>query len=177
LGELDLDLDRQTDPRPDLKSDLDFVGVDYYGSLKVTGTTNPSFPDMSPLSTFDPITLEADITDPDGLYEILIFLRERGLPAYVTETGLVNPNDRQEAVDYLQDHLAAVKRAIDDGADVRGFFCAYLTDGFEWNKGSVWKQGLYAVDPVSKAREPRATVQAYRAIAQARRLPAGSESP
>ena len=81
---------------------------------------------------------------PDGLYELLVRLRDEyaAPPLYITENGAVFP-DRLEAGrvedtqrrSYIERHLAAVARAIDDGVDVRGYFVWSLLDNFEWAFG------------------------------------------
>ncbi|MYS53566.1 family 1 glycosylhydrolase, partial [Streptomyces sp. SID6013] len=48
---------------------------------------------------------------------------------YADPAGQVNDPAR---IAYVRDHLAAVHRAILDGADVRGYFLWSLLDNFEW---------------------------------------------
>ncbi|CAM5638900.1 Beta-glucosidase OS=Streptomyces alboniger OX=132473 GN=CP975_12580 PE=3 SV=1 [Streptomyces alboniger] len=68
--------------------------------------------------------------DPTGLHDLIMrYTREApGLPIYVTENGAAyddkpDPDRRvhdPERISYLHGHLSAVRRAITDGADVRG---------------------------------------------------------
>ena len=54
------------------------------------------------------------------------------------------------------------KRAIDDGADVRGYFYWTLMDNYEWNHGMDMKFGLYAVgSDAAKTRTARSAVATY----------------
>ena len=57
--------------------------------------------------------------------------------------GTVEDQDR---IDYLRGHLAAVDRAREAGADVRGYFVWTLLDNFEWAEGYAKKFGLVHVD-------------------------------
>jgi beta-glucosidase len=89
------------------------------------------------------------------------------LPVYITESGVDDRNDDGQAPRYLVEHLAWLRRAIRDGADVRGFFYNALTDSYEWNQGTSWKYGLYRVDgnDPTKRRTARRAVATFAAIA------------
>ncbi len=39
-----------------------------------------------------------------------------------------------------------VSLAIEDGYDVRGYYCWTLTDNFEWNMGYKPRFGVYSID-------------------------------
>ena len=57
-----------------------------------------------------------------------------------------------ERVAYLHAHLAAVHRAIEDGADVRGYFLWSLLDNFEWAYGYSKRFGIVHVDFATQRR-------------------------
>jgi beta-glucosidase len=63
-------------------------------------------------------------------------------------------------VKYLQQALAGLKRAVDDGVDVRGYIAWSLLDNFEWMMGFTPKFGLVAVDVKTQKRtiKPSAAV-------------------
>ncbi len=94
--------------------------------------------------------------DPDGLVELLTGIAGRypGLPLYVTENGaafedVVNPDGRihdEARTAYVRDHIDAVGRARDLGADVRGYFLWSLMDNFEWAWGYDRRFGIVRVD-------------------------------
>ncbi|MFJ9576545.1 GH1 family beta-glucosidase [Streptomyces sp. NPDC101191] len=100
--------------------------------------------------------------DADGLHELLVRLRDElpGVPLMITENGAAyddyaDPEGRvrdPERVAYLRAHLAAVHRAIEDGADVRGYFLWSLLDNFEWAYGYSKRFGIVHVDFATQRR-------------------------
>ena len=59
------------------------------------------------------------------------------------ENGKVNDGER---VKYLQDHIAQVLRAKQEGVKVTGYFVWTLMDNFEWAEGFYPRFGLVYVD-------------------------------
>ena len=93
-----------------------------------------------------------------------------GLPLYVTENGAafydppspVNGRiDDPLRVHYLQTHLQAVRTAIDQGADVRGYCAWSLLDNLEWAHGYSKRFGLIHVDFETLQRTPKASAKYY----------------
>jgi len=83
---------------------------------------------------------------PEGLETVLHELRRRpALPVYITEHGSACDDESFRIAD-LQSNLKMLHRAIDRGADVRGFFYWSLLDNFEWQFGYTKKFGLLSVD-------------------------------
>jgi len=74
-----------------------------------------------------------------------------GVPIMVTENGIATEDDTRR-VEYYQRALAGLKRAIDDGVDVRGYVAWSLMDNFEWMSGYTPKFGLVAVDLKTQKR-------------------------
>jgi beta-glucosidase len=52
----------------------------------------------------------------------------------------------------MENHLAALARAIRDGYDVRGYFAWSLADNYEWHWGYKATFGLSHMDPATKDR-------------------------
>jgi beta-glucosidase len=122
---------------------------------------------------------------PDGLEQTLLWLRERygPLPLYVTENGAAFADPQPAAdgrvddplrVEYLRSHLAAVARAIERGADVRGYFAWSLFDNLEWSHGFAKRFGLVHVDFATQARTPKASARFYREVIASRGAALGS---
>jgi beta-glucosidase len=74
-----------------------------------------------------------------------------GLPVIVTENGIGTADDTQR-IRYLDEALSGVKRLLDEGRDVRGYFQWSLLDNFEWNLGYRPQFGIVAVDRKTFAR-------------------------
>ncbi|MFB7088136.1 GH1 family beta-glucosidase [Streptomyces sp. NPDC056296] len=119
--------------------------------------------------------------DPTGLHELIMrYDREApGLPLYVSENGAayddkpgadgtVHDPDR---VAYLDGHLRAVRRAIADGADVRGYYLWSLLDNFEWAYGYEKRFGAVYVDYASQQRTPKSSALWYGRAARTGTLP------
>ncbi len=177
-GDLDAKLDGKPVHRDDLANRLDFIGINYYGRTTVTGTGSASLPTLSMLTTFDPTSIALFEDYPKGLYEIAMFMKTRyGLPTYVTETGAQVQVEKEAGASWLVRHAIWVRRAINDGADVRGFFYWTLMDNFEWNHGMGYQFGLYAVDKADplKKRVARTAVAKYREITKANDVPKALE--
>lgn len=177
-GDLDAELDGTSVHRADLANRLDYLGINYYGRTTVTGTGSPSLPTLSPLTTFDPTNIVLFEDYPKGLYEIALHLKERyGVPTYVTETGAQVQQNADAGASWLVRHAIWIRRAVRDGADVRGFYYWTLMDNFEWNHGMGYQFGLYAVDKndPQKKRVARAAVAPYLEITKANDVPAALE--
>ena len=96
---------------------------------------------------------------PPSLTGVLKWVRERytTLPLYVTENGAAYDEpptlpddattlDDPRRVAYLHAHIKAVRDAIDQGVDVRGYFAWSLMDNMEWAHGYAVRFGLLHVD-------------------------------
>ncbi|MGW4643610.1 family 1 glycosylhydrolase [Sphaerisporangium sp. NPDC004334] len=73
--------------------------------------------------------------------------------------------------EHLTRALRALKAAMDDGADVRGYFHWSLLDSFEWLLGHRPTFGLIAVDRATFGRTVKPSAHVYGAIARGGRLP------
>ncbi|MFI8825601.1 GH1 family beta-glucosidase [Streptomyces sp. NPDC053431] len=154
---------------------LDSLGINYY-SPTVVAAGSAAAPGRSPepspwagaerhvrfLPAPGPRTAMDWPVDADGLHELLVRLRDElpGVPLLITENGAAyddyaDPEGRvrdPERVAYLRAHLAAVHRAMEDGADVRGYFLWSLLDNFEWAYGYSKRFGIVHVDFATQRR-------------------------
>jgi beta-glucosidase len=109
--------------------------------------------------------------DPRGLRELLLRMsREHpDLPLYVTENGAAYPDvvgadgavHDDDRIAYLQQHLAAVHEAIEEGADVRGYYLWSLLDNFEWAHGYSKRFGIVHVDYATQRRTVKDSARWY----------------
>jgi beta-glucosidase len=77
--------------------------------------------------------------------------KETGVPILVTENGIATTDDTRR-IEYYRRALTGLKRAIDDGVDVRGYITWSLLDNFEWMSGFEPKFGIVAVDRSTQKR-------------------------
>jgi beta-glucosidase len=151
-----------------IKTPMDALGINYYNPTRIAAA-----PAGAPLP-FDMLPIEGVPTTafgwpvvPDGLRELLVGLRDRyGAalpPIYITENGcstadVVAPDGHVHdgaRIDYLDGHLRALRQAIDEGVDVRGYFVWSLLDNFEWAEGYHQRFGLVRVDYDTQRRTPK----------------------
>jgi beta-glucosidase len=153
---------------------LDFYGVNYYNPMCVAAPADPAseMPFDQREITGYPRTDFGWPVVPDGLRELLVLLEERYPalpPVMITENGCsygMGPDadgvvDDQSRIDYLDSHLRAVAAAIDQGVDVRGYYCWSLMDNFEWTEGYTQRFGLVHVDYETQARTPKRSFDWY----------------
>lgn len=153
----------------------DFVGLNYYANLLLDPfmSTEPPFDVHSrpgQIPTDMPYNIYAE-----GLHRALHRISTVGLPIYITENGIPDAEDVRRAT-WIRRYLFAVKRAMDEGVDVRGFYYWSLLDNFEWAEGYQMRFGLFAVDYGTQSRTLRAGAQPF-VDAIARSRPQGGESP
>ncbi|MFJ3761326.1 GH1 family beta-glucosidase [Streptomyces sp. NPDC090080] len=119
--------------------------------------------------------------DPAGLYELIMRYSAEapGLPLYITENGAAYDDKPDpdgavhdpERIAYLHDHLSAVRRAIADGARVRGYYLWSLMDNFEWAYGYGKRFGAVYVDYTTLTRTPKSSAHWYAEAARTGTLP------
>jgi beta-glucosidase len=136
----------------------DFIGIDYYATFE------PKFlpPSIKRKTTQDRWTDIGWGIYPRGIYDICLQARKEfgDKPIYIFENGLADAKDKYRA-DFIREHLEYLKKAIDEGADVRGYFHWSLLDNFEWNLGYGPKFGLCEVDFKTIERRPRKSYYEY----------------
>jgi beta-glucosidase len=183
---------------------LDALGLNYYTTTLVEAAASasagpradghgasahspwPGADDVAFLQTPGERTEMGWTIDPTGLYDLILrYTREApGLPLYVTENGAAyddkpdpegNVHD-PERIAYLHGHLSAVRRAIGDGADVRGYYLWSLMDNFEWAYGYEKRFGAVYVDYATLARTPKSSARWYGEAARTGALPTVSEA-
>jgi beta-glucosidase len=159
------------DDMPTIGARQDWLGVNYYTRGTVAHAPG-LWPNAKDMPTTLPTTQMGWEIFPEGLHHFLTRMARDyvgDMPIYVTENGMANADVLEEGAvtdqireDYLFSHLAATKRAIDDGANVKGFFYWSLLDNYEWAFGYEKRFGLVHVDFETLKRTPKSSYHALR---------------
>ncbi|KAJ9140194.1 hypothetical protein P3X46_030870 [Hevea brasiliensis] len=157
-----------------VKGSFDFVGINYYTSnyaksipidpnATSTSYTNDQFIIATETKDGDHIGPKAEgntniYVYPEGLQKVLEFIEQKyqNPKIYITENGiteerndnrgLVEALDDPHRIEYIQQHLHRVHKAIKNGVNVKGYFYWSLFDSFEWLGGFTVRFGLYYID-------------------------------
>ncbi|MCF3106330.1 beta-glucosidase [Streptomyces roseoverticillatus] len=177
-----------------IKHPLDSLGINYYTPTVVAAATDNGLPGEAPEPSPWPGAAGVAFhrppgkrtamdwsVDPTGLYDLLIRFAEEvpGLPLVITENGAAYDDKPDgdgtvhdpERIAYLHAHLDAVRRAIADGADVRGYFLWSLLDNFEWAYGYSKRFGAVHVDYATQTRTLKSSARWYSQVARTGQLP------
>ncbi len=156
----------------------DLLGYNIYNGHAVRSTAAgielvPKYPGFPRTALKWPVT-------PEVLDWGVRFLQERyGLPGYITENGL-SCNDRiyldgkvhdADRIDFLARYLACLNRAVEQGADIRGYFHWALTDNLEWHSGYGDRFGLIYIDFPTGQRLPKDSFFWYQDVIRSGRIP------
>lgn len=156
-----------------IRQPLDFLGINYY-----TRSVSRDDPAALPVRASGVRQPQHPCTEtewevyPPALTTLLLGVRERygEVPLYITENGaafydppapLDGRIDDPLRVHYYREHLKAVREAIREGVDVRGYFAWSLLDNFEWSLGYSKRFGLVHVDYATQRRTPKASARFY----------------
>ncbi|MBP2335160.1 beta-glucosidase [Saccharothrix coeruleofusca] len=160
---------------------IDVLGVNYYSSSKHSGVAEDGAvadEDGHPVDRVvrfgKPVTAMDWEIVPEGFTDLLVQLSREypGVPMVITEngaafedrpdeSGFVRDDDRTA---YLDSHIAAVAKARQAGADVRGYFAWSLMDNFEWSYGYDKRFGIVHVDYETQVRTPKRSALWYRDV-------------
>ena len=162
---------------PGLAGTQDYVGLNYYGRFYVKTTLSQGLT-IVPHDPTEPGEEKSDvgwaIDETSFTPEVMRFHRRYRKPVYILENGIADNQDddvRRQA--FIVRHARGMWQAIEEGADVRGFFFWSLIDNFEWAEGFAPRFGLLKVDYANDcARTPRPSAEVYRQIASANAIPA-----
>ena len=166
-----------------ISAPLDNLGVNNYFPTRVrAGDPSQNPTGMPGCEGVEPVAPEGELTDmgwecnPGAHRDILLrSSEESGLPIYVTENGSAWPDDEvtvdeasgrravhdPERTAYLLSHLEGVREAIDEGADIRGYFAWSLMDNFEWAFGYDKRFGIVHVDYDTQVRTIKDSGRTY----------------
>ncbi len=139
---------------------LDFYCQNIYNGKAVISDNNGSYKVIeaekgSPLTSCDwPVTPQVLYWGPKFLYErykLPIIISENGMAAHdwISIDGKVHDPNR---IDFVHQYLIELKKAYEEGIDIKGYFLWSLLDNFEWEKGYSQRFGMVYVDYETQKR-------------------------
>jgi beta-glucosidase len=146
---------------------LDFIGLNFYANVT-----------LGPWPTCKPGEIMTDMVwamQPRSTYKAIREVAGLNVPIIITENGIPDAKDDRRA-QWILAYTKAVKKALKNGYDVRGYMYWSLLDNYEWNMGHDKKFGLYAVDtasddPAQKTRSLREGAKIFRDYVKVATLP------
>lgn len=161
---------------------IDYLGLNVYSRVVVDATNyNPRWwvaSDTLPGGNYLTNGMEFY---PKAAYDAVFMARQEygfDKPIYITENGMANATEDfsqgqvtdEERIRYVAGFLEWIAKAIDDGADVRGYYLWSLLDNFEWAAGFSQRFGIVQVDPETQERTLKASAHWYRRLIAQREL-------
>lgn len=142
---------------------LDFFGFNYYHGRY--------FPEKK--RTGYALTANEWAVVPEGIYYISkMMYEEYGLPVFITENGMAcldwvhrdgKVHDSQR-IDYMARHISYMKKAMEEGVEIKGYLYWTLLDNFEWQEGYSKRFGLIYVDFETRERIWKDSAAFYRKV-------------
>ena len=154
---------------------IDFLGINYYATEQVSYNIHSGLLKTKQESVSAPGWGKTEMgwgVNPSGLTAILLDIKTNygNPPLYVTENGtamLDTPDEVDFVPDwgrlsYIKEHLHAVYDALQEGANVKGYFVWSLMDNFEWARGYTPRFGIVRVDFSTLTRTLKQSALWYR---------------
>jgi len=161
--------DRWQDDMQLISQPVDWCGLNYYTSKQIK-------PNQGPWPSHDDGPGDGAKTQmgwdiyPQGLHDFLLRTQQnftQDTPIYITENGMANADVLTPdgvfdlpRIDYLNKHLHSVRRALEQGVPIKGYFVWSLLDNYEWSFGYDKRFGIVHVDFHSLQRTPKASYYA-----------------
>jgi len=151
----------------------DYIGIDYYRVGRIRFDFRNIKLDVKNQNYFG-FTIDEDdnnimkwIAYPEGLQKVIKEVCPKyKLPIYILENGLpthMGLND-EERVRFISNHIFYMKKAMQGGSNVKGYFHWSLLDNYEWLYGFGPRFGLVEVDYETFGRKPKKSFYAYQKI-------------
>ncbi|MDZ7705895.1 MAG: GH1 family beta-glucosidase [Trueperaceae bacterium] len=153
-----------------IRQPIDFLGLNLYTRFRVRAEPKAQFGlELVGAPQDAETTAMGWEVYPGALYEQLRDLQQNygNLPVYVTENGAAFADEVREQrdgrkrvhdaprIDFLARYLEQAQRALEEGANLRGYFVWSLLDNFEWAEGYHKRFGVVYVDYETQERIPK----------------------
>jgi beta-glucosidase len=155
-----------------IRSPLDFLGQNIYNGSPIRAGGKGGY-EYCRRETGYAFTAAKWPVTPESLYWGPRLLAERyKAPLYITENGLscadvVSLDGKVHdpaRIDFLHRYLRCLRKASEDGADIRGYFHWCFTDNFEWAKGYTDRFGIVYCDFNTQKRICKDSAYWYRDV-------------
>lgn len=151
-----------------VKKELDFIGVNYYEKEFVSNDRGHGLGIWG--DNCNALHRHSEHVNqmgwgfyPEGLLEVLRWLKKYGKPVIITENGTAETDDRARTR-FIREHLKSVAQALAEGIRVEGYFYWSLLDNFEWDRGFSPRFGLIEVDNKTFERRIRPSADVLKGI-------------
>lgn len=143
----------------------DFLGINFYNRAVVGNGTEAPVLNIRFARPEGEYTASGWEVYPESFYQLLTQIHRDYAPGpmYITENGAAYVDEvaadgeiydpRRQA--YLQGHIHACQRAIQEGVPLKGYFAWSLMDNFEWAEGYDKRFGIVYVDFETQQRIPK----------------------
>jgi len=150
-----------------IKNKADFIALQYYRSITIGWKRGGNLLGIIGNNLND----NENVNDlrwkiyPEGLYYFLKKNSASKMPIYITENGIPDAFDEKRGK-FIKDHIFWIKKAIDEGVNVRGYFHWSLIDNYELIEcRGFWPRfGLVEIDYKTLERKPRKSFYEYQKI-------------
>jgi beta-glucosidase len=163
-----------------VSSPLDFLGVNYY--TRHTSGSDETLDKQSEIridgAEYTAMNWEVN---PEAFERLLKWIADEYQPGriLITENGCSYPDGPgpdgrvhdERRIQYLHQHLHAVKKAIEAGVPIEGYLQWSLMDNFEWSHGYHQRFGIVHVDFDTQVRTPKDSAYWYRDVIERNGLP------
>ena len=156
---------------------VDLLGVNYYQPRRVKAKENlpnPSAP-ILPEWFFDHYEMPGRKMNPyrgweiypKGVYDIMINLRDNygNIPSFISENGMGVQDEARfmedgmiqddYRIEFIQDHLEWLHRAIEEGANAKGYHLWSFIDNWSWANAYKNRYGYFSVNIDTQERTPK----------------------
>ena len=167
---------------------VDFLGVNYYQPMRVSApryAPNPESP-MLVEQFYEPYVMPGRKINPhrgweiyeQGLYDIAQNIKENynNIEWLLTENGMGVEGEEKFSqngeiqddyrIDFVKDHLRELHRAIQDGANCKGYLMWTFIDCWSWLNGYKNRYGLVELDLATQERRLKKSGHWFRELSQ-----------
>ncbi|MCX5921642.1 MAG: family 1 glycosylhydrolase [Candidatus Melainabacteria bacterium] len=154
-----------------------FIGINYYSPLRVAGDATSEHFGLRIQPNPNKHHAYNGESYPEGIYELLhridmtynhpaILIKENGAGYGDIDDALTADGKVHDAlrIEYLKNHLVQVRRAMQDGVNLKGYYYWSAFDNFEWLSGYKARFGLIHVDFATQKRTWKDSATAYQQI-------------